>query len=96
MENNQLNEDAANAALFEELRALQRNCGDADKNDQAIVLIHGCIAIGWDSRKRVVGALRHLGFNYRHVAIILDRGTGDSAEQHRWRVDGDGRYSSIE
>ena len=96
MEDNEQNEEAASAVVFEELRALQRACGEADKNDQATALIHACIANGWDTRKRIVGALRQLGFNYKHVAMVLKFGTGRNPEQHRWRMDDDGSYSSIE
>ena len=63
-----------------------------NKNDSAVALITACIEEGIDTRARIIGALEPLGFDYRHVAIQLQRGTGTNAAQDRWRLDPDGRY----
>jgi hypothetical protein len=78
-------------ALFERLRQLKAACGP-NKHDLAIVLVSACILEGLDTRARIVGALRKLGLNYRHVAIILEDGTGDNPQQHRWQRDTEDRY----
>ena len=66
-----------------------------NKHDRVIVLIEACLDEGIDTRKGIVDALVKLGFNYRHVAILLNEGTGESPERHNWRRDENGRYSRI-
>lgn len=82
--------------LFNQLRSVLRACGATDRNHSAIALIHVCIAEGLDTRKRIVGALRHLGFDYRHVVKVLELGAGTDPLRHRWSIDKDGTYQSIE
>ena len=84
----------ASATLFDGLRGLIVACGHkVSKHDLAIVLITACIEHGLDTRRRIVGALGHLGFNHGHVAIILDEGTGRSPDGYHWQIDGEGRYA---
>lgn len=70
------------------------SCGpNANKHDQANVLISACIMEGLDNGARIVGALKRLGFRPRHVSIVLKEGTGGSASSSHWRRDARGRYS---
>ncbi len=86
--------NAETNAFFEGLRELLAACGPKpDRNDAAVVLITACIEGGWDTRPRIVGALKRLGLDHRHVAIILKRGTGDNPRLHRWKCDAEGRYT---
>lgn len=79
------------AAVFARLRQLKADCGP-NKHDQATALITACICEGWDTGNRIVGALKAIGMNPRHVGMILNDGTGPDPERHRWRRD-EGRYS---
>ena len=88
------NSDDDSIALFNRLRGLKAACGPRiNKHDLAIVLISACIDEGLDTRPRIVGALRSLGLDYRHVAITLKQGTGVSPTLHRWHRDAEGRHS---
>ena len=81
-------------AFLEELRGLKAASGwPKDKHAVATVLITACIERGIDTRPRIIGALKSVGLDYRHVAIILNEGTGENPERHRWRLDPHGRYS---
>ena len=84
------------AELFDRLRGLIQACGtEANKHDQAIAVIAACIDEGLDTRPRIVGAMRHLGFSAAHAAMILNEATGCNSERHRWRADEGGRYSLL-
>lgn len=91
------NYDHSNAeanAFFERLRELLAACGPKpNRNDAAVVLISACIEDGRDTRPLIVGALSRLGFDYRHVAIILKGETGNNPQRHRWQRDAEGRYT---
>lgn len=79
---------------FQRLQALMADCGSkCSRNDVAIVLIIGCITEAIDTRPQIIGALRKLGLDYRHAAIILKNGTGSSPTGHRWQRGPDGRYT---
>lgn len=78
-------------STFDRLRKLMVRCGK-NKNDRAIAVISACIMEGFDTRPRIIGALKHLGFNPRHAAMILNDGTG-RPDSHWWHRDADGRYS---
>ena len=84
--------DTSDAAIFARLRALQADCGD-NKHDQATALISASILEGWDTGPRIVGALRAVGMDPRHVAIILSKGTGPDPERHHWHRGAEGRHS---
>ncbi|KXU29479.1 hypothetical protein A0J57_23175 [Sphingobium sp. 22B] len=87
---------ASDADLFKRLRGLMRSCqSEVGKHDQAIIVIAACIEEGLDTRPRIVGAMKKLGFNSAHVAITLNKATGSDLERHRWRLDGAGRYSLL-
>ncbi len=84
--------DSSDAAVFGRLRALKARCGP-NKHDQAIALIAACILEGWNTGKRIVGALGAIGMNPRHVGKMLSDGAGASPDRHFWRRSQDGRYS---
>lgn len=83
-------------AMFRNLRQLIAELVSRTNNqhDQATILITACIEEGMDEGKRIVGALKTLGFDPRHVGIILKTGTGDNPNRHLWRRDGTGKYSA--
>ena len=77
--------------IFSEVRQLIADCcPTGNKHEQAIVAIEAFIIAGFDTRARIVGALRRLGFDNGHVHIVLKQETG-KMDHHRWRV-ADGRY----
>lgn len=72
--------------LLEGLRWLDNECGPSvNKNDRATVLIHACLDQGANTRAQIMALLKHLGFDYRHIAIILKAGTGNDPSRDRWR-----------
>lgn len=87
-------EGVPSVAFLERLRELKAACGwPKDKHAVATVLIMACIEEGVATRAQIIGALKSIGLDYRHVAIILNEGTGGAPARHRWRLDGEGRYS---
>lgn len=79
--------------VIERLKRLHATCtAGGNKNDTAVALITACLEEGVDTRARIIGALEPLGFNYKHIAIMLQRGTGNTPERDRWRLDMAGRY----
>ena len=86
----QLNDREA-TPLLDELRALMDACGiAANKNELVYILTSACIEGGFDTRAQIVGALRSMGFNFAHVAIALQKGTGLYGS---WQLNPDGRYT---
>lgn len=81
----------ASSAFLDGLRGLQRDCGP-NRNDQAVALITACIEEGWSTRARIVGALKALGFDGRHAAIMLNDNAGSDPAGHRWQRDQTGVY----
>lgn len=84
--------NTTDAAVFRRLRQLKADCGP-NKHDQATALITACIMEGMDTGKRIIGALKVLGFDPQHVGIILNEGTGLDPERHHWRRDQEGTYA---
>jgi len=79
--------------LFVRLKALIRSCGDANKHDIVGVLIHACLDEGINTRSQIIGVIKHLGYNSRHVAIVLEKGAGPNPERYFWYCDACGRYT---
>ena len=81
------------AAIFGRLRELANQCeiGGVNRNDAGIALITACIEEGFDTRPRIVGALKALGFDRGHIAILLKEETGADPRRHRWAQDDEGR-----
>ena len=65
----------------------------ANKHEQAIMLVEACISEGINTGPRIIGALKRLGFDHRHVAIVLK---GDTPFAHGWRKGTDGIYSLLD
>ena len=87
-------EGGPSSEFLERLRGLKDACGwPKDKHSVAKALITACIEEGVATRPLIVGALKSVGLNYRHVAITLNEGTGEAPERDRWRLDETGRYS---
>ena len=80
--------------MFDGFRRLMASCGpNASKHDQVNVLIEACIDRGLNTGVRIVRALMTLGFNGRHVGMLLKAGRGENPERHTWKCDPDGHYS---
>ncbi|MCK8457894.1 hypothetical protein [Sphingomonas faeni] len=77
--------------LLERLRQLVADCGP-NKNDQAIVAITVCIGERIDTTKAICEVLARLGFDTRHVAMMLIKNSAASPGPARWRKDGDGHH----
>ncbi len=85
-------DDVKAQEVFSGLRALMDTLGrNHDRNERAIILAMACIGEGWNTRAQIVGASKKLGFDPKHVAIIVNRGTGPSPVRHRWWADADHR-----
>lgn len=82
-------------AAFDRLREMMDGCSASSRNLAAQLLISACILEGFDTRRRIVGAMRRLGFDYRHVVIILKAGTGSHTNDW-WQVDAEGRYHNLQ
>jgi hypothetical protein len=55
-------------------------------------VITACICEGMDTGKRIVGALKRLGFHPHHAWIMLEAVTGSEAEPYYWYRDDEGHY----
>ena len=71
-------------------RLLEGYGSEGNMHEKAIMLIEACIMEGLNTGPAIIGALKRLGFNPRHVAIIL---RGDAQYACRWLKDADGIYS---
>ncbi len=80
--------------MFDGFRRLMAACGPTvNKHDKGNVLIKACIDRGLNTGVRIVRALMALGFNGRHVGMLLKAGRGENPERHMWKRDSDGHYS---
>ena len=70
---------------------LVRTCPEANKHDVAMIMISACLRVGIDVRNRIISELSRLGLNPAHIAIMLDKNTGSSADLYHWKLV-DGRY----
>lgn len=68
---------------------LASGCG---RNDQVLIMISECISEGIDEGPAIVRTLVELGFDRKHVGILLSRHTGFSPARHSWFKDGNGKY----
>lgn len=81
------------SAIFERLRQLDRKCGPtANLHDRVTVLICACIEEGINAGPRIIGAIKHIGYNSRHVGKLLRDGTGNDPRRHWWYRDPVGTY----
>lgn len=84
--------DQDTKAAFDRLRATLDACGPK-KDARAIAGIAACIAEGMNTRARIVGALRELNLDYRHVNIVLNTSTADDPARGLWKRDAEGIYT---
>jgi hypothetical protein len=83
-------------STFRRLRALKASLpGRVNKHDKAIVLIAACIEEGINTRGRIGIVLEHIGMDRSHVMIILNEGTGNDPNRHRWNRDENGTYALL-
>ena len=64
----------------------------ANRHDRVSVLIEACILNGIDSGPFIVHTLNSLGFDKRHVGIMLDQNSGKTSAAGRWFRNAEGRY----
>jgi len=82
--------------LLQELRQLALSCGpDANKHDEAIVLIKACIEAGLNTEDIIIGALHRIGCNPAHIAVMLSVTHRKYPGHGHWRRDKSGVYSLI-
>lgn len=85
---------------FEELlgglRKLDRSLGPAvNKHDRVIVLVHACLDQGANTRAQIMALLKPLGFDRRHIAIVLKAETGNDPTRHRWQQHSDKTFTNF-
>lgn len=84
------------SAIFDGLNRLIEHCGPKpNKHDLVLALIAACVGDGVNTAKQIIGVLHRLGFNNKHVAMMLKEGTGMNPESARWRLNGDKTYSLL-
>jgi len=86
-------------AAFRRLRELKASFGSKpNKDEQATALIGACIFEGFDTRKRIVRALKSKGLelNQAHIVFMLARHEGTDPKHHLWTLGDDWRYRLLE
>lgn len=80
--------------LFERLIGLDKclESAGSNKHDRAHLLINACILGGIVSGTKIVGVLVKLGFDRRHVGVVLKAGTQVRPEWPEWGRRPDGTY----
>lgn len=63
-----------------------------NKHELATILIGACIMEGFDTGKRITGALEKLGFNKQHAGKMLADGVGVDPQHYYWRRTPQGTY----
>jgi hypothetical protein len=82
--------------LIDRLQRLLAACG-TNKNDQVIAAIGALIAERIDTKPRVLGMLKKLGFNTQHGSVMLDGGNKKMRHEIMWRLDKEtGRYHLVD
>lgn len=88
--------DAERNAIFRRLRQLNSSFGrKRNLNEVAATLIAACIAEGFDTSARIIGALVRLKFKPNHVCGILNQHEGRNPSCHLWQSSGE-RYHLLE
>lgn len=84
----------ASEDVFERLRRLRDELG-SNKNDAVTALIAACIGEGLDTEPLIVAMIGRLGFDDRHIRIMLKNGTGTRPERASWQRKPDKSYSPL-
>jgi len=66
-----------------------------NRNDRLVTLIIVCIDNGVDTMSNLIGMLRLLDYNPRHIAKIIRIWTGSNPDRHYWNRDSAGKYYLI-
>ena len=81
--------------IYRDLRELLDACAGTNLHDQAMVGISFCIDEGIDQGPQIIGALRRMGFNPRHIGKLLHDLAGSNPARHRWQRGKDDRYRNL-
>lgn len=81
--------------IFRDLAGLLEGCAGTNRHDQAIVAITFCIDEGITTGQQIIGVLRHMGFNARHVGKLLHDLSGNDPARHFWHRDAEGHYRNL-
>ena len=73
------------------LRELDDMCG-CNKNDSVIALTCACIDAGINTGSHIIATLRQLGYNVRHIGMMLHHNTGNNSERYLWTRSETGAY----
>ncbi len=65
---------------------------DCHKNDRVIALITACLECGINTSDAIVAELTTLGYNQRHVRIMLAKNKGHLTSNYPWQRSHDGQY----
>jgi len=60
-----------------------------------LTLIEAGMSEGVNTKSDINGVITQLGFNNRHVALMLDKGTGSSLAGYRWQRGKEGIYALL-
>jgi hypothetical protein len=83
--------------LVQQLRGLVGGCPPGvDRHSKALVAIKACIAAGVDTKRHLIGVLKHVGFKPGHIANVLDPKKGPFSNSDHWWVDASCRYHLLE
>lgn len=74
------------------MRELMASCGP-NKHDQVMAGIAACIDNDINTQSWIIGTLKSLGLNPRHVGKMLKDNAGSEPERFWWQRDNDGRFS---
>ena len=80
--------------FLRDLRKVRSTCG-RNQNDCAVVSIAMCIDNKIDTMRLIRDVLALVGYNPRHVAIMVKLYTGRHPDRHLWNLDNAGRYHTI-
>lgn len=67
----------------------------ADKRSQVLTLIEFCLGRGVNTGKEIVDMVGSLGFDRKHVGMMLASQTGSTIGCHRWCKGIDGTYQAL-
>lgn len=81
--------------FFYDLRELLDASAEASRHDQAIVGISFCIDHGIDTGPQIIGVMRQMGFNHRHIGAVLHSFSGASPIRYYWQRDEAGHYRNL-